>query len=70
MTVTGSGFAPGVNMTVFHFGKVAASSVECATSSECTVVSPPGIAGAVNVRATVAGSTSNKNEPADLFTYS
>ena len=55
---------------MFHFGKAAATSVECATSTECTAVSPPEGAGEVNVRATVAGQTSSKSDPGDVFTYS
>ena len=45
VTITGSGFALGSSGTVFHFGKAAATSVECTTSSECTAVAPPEVAG-------------------------
>jgi hypothetical protein len=70
VTITGSGFEPGSSGTTFVFGKAAATSVECSSSSTCTVISPPSIkskVGVVQVRATVKG----KKSPAktDDFTY-
>ena len=70
VTITGSGFALGTSGTAFHFGTAAASSVDCTTSSKCTVVTPPGTAGPVNVRATAARSTSKRSEPGNVYTYS
>ena len=69
LTVSGSGFALG-DATVFTFGKGIAGAVECATSSECTMLVPPAAKpGAVNVRATVANKSSPRNPPGDRFTY-
>jgi hypothetical protein len=70
VTITGSGFEPGTSATTFVFGKAAATSVECSSSTTCTAVSPPAVkgkAGVVQVRATVNG----KKSPAktDDFTY-
>ncbi len=71
VTITGSGFAPGSSGTAFVFGRAGASSVSCSSSSACTVLSPPAAkAGAVDVRATVAGKKSVKVRSADAFTYS
>jgi hypothetical protein len=61
VTVTGSGFEPGSAGTTFVFGKGAATSVECSSSTTCTMLSPPankGKAGVVQVRATVNGKIS------------
>jgi hypothetical protein len=69
VTVTGSGFETGSKATVFHFGTAKASSVSCASSSECTVVSPANPAGQVHVTATV-NSVISSETAADLFTYS
>jgi IPT/TIG domain len=69
-TVSGNGFAVGAGATVFTFGKGIATSVDCTTSSMCTMLAPAAAkAGAVNVRAKVNGKTSKKNPPADQFTY-
>lgn len=70
VTVSGSGFEPGSSGTTFVFGKAAVTSVECSSSTTCTVISPPSIkgkVGVVQVRATVKG----KKSPAkmDDFTY-
>ncbi|MDQ6811343.1 MAG: IPT/TIG domain-containing protein, partial [Actinomycetota bacterium] len=70
VTVTGSGFALGSTGTLFKFGKVKAKSVECASSTSCTMITPAEAPGAVNVTATVAKVTSPVNEPGDHFTYS
>jgi IPT/TIG domain-containing protein len=40
MVVTGSGFALGTNATAFSFGGPLSTSVECASTSTCTVVTP------------------------------
>jgi hypothetical protein len=70
VTVSGSGFEPGSSGTTFVFGKAAVTSVECSSSTTCTVISPPSIkgkVGVVQVRAIVKG----KKSPAktDDFTY-
>ncbi len=68
LTVTGSGFAVGTS-TIFKFGKHPGTGVTCASTTECTVVSPPAsVPGTVDVRATVAKKTSGTGA-ADRFTY-
>ncbi len=69
VTVTGNGFAPGSGETVFEFGKGIALAVDCASTTECTMLSPASAKiGAVDVRATVNGKTGKKN-PLAQFTY-
>jgi alpha-tubulin suppressor-like RCC1 family protein len=69
VTVTGSGFVAGGTATTFKFGKGKATAVVCASSTSCTMKAPAGVAGAVDVRATVNKATSPVNAPADTFTY-
>ena len=69
VTVIGAGFGPGKTGTVLKFGTTAGTSVNCATSTECTVVSPAHAAGRVDVKATVSKLTSAKSA-GDAFTYS
>ncbi len=73
VTVTGTGFAPGSTATTFLFGKGAATAVQCASFSECTMVSPAHKAGTVDVKATVmgAGDTHDSSAlgPADRFLF-
>src|SRR5262249_14350050 len=40
VTVTGTGFLPGVGQTQFLFGKAPATSVVCASLNECTMTTP------------------------------
>ena len=69
VTVTGSGFGLGTTATALKFGKTPGTSVNCASSTTCTVLAPAAVkAGTVDVRATVSGKTSKK-APADHFTY-
>ena len=69
VTVTGSGFALGA-ATTFTFGKEHAASVNCASTSSCTMTTPSAAkAATVDVRATVGNKTSKKNAPADQYTY-
>jgi len=70
VTITGSGFAPGVGTTTFEFGHNDGTSVQCSSTTECTVVSPAGSVGTVDVRAGVGAAESKKNPPADQYTYS
>jgi hypothetical protein len=70
VTVTGSGFALGTTATTFKFGTVLAMSVDCISTTSCTVVAPAHKAGTVDLKATVATSSSKANPPADQFTYS
>jgi hypothetical protein len=69
LTVTGSGFALGAG-TTFSFGKAMATSVNCSSSTQCTLLTPAAAsAGTVDVRAHSGGKTSKKSPPADQFTY-
>jgi hypothetical protein len=69
ITVTGDGLAPGTKGTVFKFGTARATSVNCTSTTECTVVAPAHAAGTVDVLATANKETSLK-EAADKYTYS
>ena len=69
MTISGTGFALGTTATSFQFGKTKATSVNCTSTTECTVVSPAHEAGIVDVHAVVNKVASPKNAPADQFTY-
>jgi alpha-tubulin suppressor-like RCC1 family protein len=69
VTITGSGFALG-GAAVFKFGKSVAGSVECASTSTCTMVTTSAKkAGVVEVKATVGKSSTKKNPLTDQFTY-
>jgi hypothetical protein len=70
VTVTGTGFIPGSAGTAFNFGTTKATSVNCASSVECTMIAPAHAAGVVDVKAVVSKVPSPKNTPADQFTYS
>jgi PKD domain/IPT/TIG domain len=69
VAVTGTGFGPGTSATTFRFGATPAATVNCASSTSCTVTAPTHKAGIVDVKATVGGQSSKKNAPADQFTY-
>ena len=68
VTVTGTGFVLGSTGTTFKFGTGKATSVSCSSSTTCTMLSPAGAAGTVNVVATVNKVKSPVN-PGDQFTY-
>jgi hypothetical protein len=69
VTITGSGFALGA-ATTFKFASSVAASVNCVSSSSCTVIVPSRAkTGAVDVKATVGALKSPKSSPADHFTY-
>jgi hypothetical protein len=68
VTVTGSGFALGSG-TIFKFGTAKATSVNCTSSTQCTVLAPPHAAATVDVKATVATIASAK-AAGDQYTYS
>jgi IPT/TIG domain/Regulator of chromosome condensation (RCC1) repeat len=53
VTVTGAGFVAGTTGTKFSFGTTHSASVNCASSTECTVVAPPHEAGTVEITAMV-----------------
>ncbi len=71
VTVTGAGFAPGAGTTAFEFGKVAATGVECASTTQCTMSTPAAAkAGTVDVRASIVGGKGkSKKSAADRYTY-
>jgi alpha-tubulin suppressor-like RCC1 family protein len=69
VTITGTGFAVGNTATVLRFGTKKGTSVNCTSSTACTVVSPAHESGKVDVKATVNIVSSPKNAPADQFTY-
>ena len=69
VTITGSGFGLGKTATKVKFGTTASKSVNCTSTTECTVVAPAHAVGIVDVRATVNKMTSAK-AVADQFTYS
>jgi hypothetical protein len=68
VTVTGTGFEAGKSGTAFKFGKAMGTSVNCSSKATCTVTSPAGANGPVNVIAIVAGKKSSKTIT-DQFTY-
>jgi hypothetical protein len=75
VTIKGSGFAVGSSMGVL-FEKVPGTSVNCSSTTECTVTSPPAskkikptTGGGVNVIAVVGKAKSKKTAPADEFIY-
>jgi alpha-tubulin suppressor-like RCC1 family protein len=68
VTVTGAGFALGTTATTFKFGTRKATSVNCTSTTTCTIISPAHPAGTVHVKATV-NKMSSANSPADQFTY-
>lgn len=70
VTIKGSGFVTGTSRTAFSFGGRRATSVSCASTSECTLVTPAHAAGTIDVRAIVSKLGSPRNRPGDQFTYS
>jgi alpha-tubulin suppressor-like RCC1 family protein len=69
VTISGAGFAVGVNLTSFKFGMSKATSISCASTSECKAVVPAHAAGVVDVVASANKAMSAVNAPADRFTY-
>jgi hypothetical protein len=69
VTVSGTGFALGETATILKFGSAKATSVNCTTTTTCTVVTPPHEAGTVDVKATV-NKVSSPKAPADRFKFS
>jgi hypothetical protein len=67
--VTGTGFVPGEGSTSFKFGRAYATYVECASSSECTMITPAATRdGTIGVRAK-SGRSSSAPSSADDYTY-
>ncbi len=69
VTVSGDGFALGSTATTFKFGATKAKSVDCSSSTTCTVVAPAHEAATVDVRATVNKEISAPAAPGDQFSY-
>ncbi len=69
VTITGAGFAVGVNTTAFKFKSKLATEVNCASETSCTAVTPEYKAGTVDVVAEVGKLKSAANPPGDRFTY-
>jgi len=69
VTVSGSGFGLGTTATIIKFGTTKATSVNCTSTTACTVVSPAHPIGTVDVKASVNKMASVKTPPSDQFTY-
>ena len=69
VTVTGTGFGLGSEATLIKFGSTEATTVNCTSSTSCTVVVPSHGAGTVEVKATVSGQSSTKAVPGDDYAY-
>jgi len=69
VTVTGTRFWEGTTGTSFKFGTTNAKSVNCPSTTECTVVAPAHAVGTVDIEVTVSKLTSAANPPGDQFTY-
>jgi hypothetical protein len=67
VSVTGTGFALGSG-TLFKFGATKAASVNCTSTTKCTVLAPPHAAATVDVKATVNAIASPKSA-GDQYTY-
>ena len=68
VTVTGSGFSVGSTGTSFKFATRKASTVNCVSSTSCTLITPAGVPGTVDVTALV-NKTTSLTSPSDQFTY-
>ncbi|HTB70222.1 MAG TPA: IPT/TIG domain-containing protein [Solirubrobacteraceae bacterium] len=70
ITVSGSGFIEGAERTRFRIGMEFARGVACSSTSTCTMLTPASVrAGAFDVLAKVATTSSAPNPPADQFRY-
>lgn len=69
VTVSGTGFVPGEGGTTFKFGSGQAAFVECVSTTECTMIAPPGAhKGVVDVRAK-SNKKNSKKVLADHYSY-
>ncbi|MGD0454090.1 MAG: IPT/TIG domain-containing protein [Solirubrobacteraceae bacterium] len=68
VSVTGTGFAVGTTATHLSFGGARGSSVNCTTTTECTVITPPHEAGTVHVTA-IVNDIHSPQAAAAQFTY-
>jgi IPT/TIG domain len=70
LSITGSGFDPGIANTNFKFGKSLASAVECASTTNCTIQAPSVTKPAtVDIIAAVGKTKSKKDPPVDQYRY-
>lgn len=69
VTIAGTGFGSSGIQTAFAFGSAPAANVECDSTTQCTVVSPPHHAGVVRVSAYVDGIASRGHPRFDRLTY-
>jgi hypothetical protein len=67
--VTGTGFGLGTEATLFKFGAIEATTVNCTSITACIVDVPSAAAATVDVKATVSGMSSLKSVPADQYKY-
>ena len=67
VTITGSNFITTTGAMTVTFGATGASTVACASATQCVATSPPG-SGSIDVRVANAFGSSAA-VPADLFTY-
>jgi hypothetical protein len=69
VTIHGSGFIPGTSGTAFKFGKGKVTTLECISTTSCTVLTPAAkTAGTVDVTVTSAKAKGTVN-PGDQFKY-
>ncbi|MGO9319697.1 MAG: IPT/TIG domain-containing protein [Solirubrobacteraceae bacterium] len=69
VSVTGTGFAVGTAATDLKFGGAPGTSVNCTTTTECTVISPPHQAVATVHVTAIVDSIRSPQAPAAQFTY-
>jgi hypothetical protein len=67
ITIQGSGFTVGTEMKIY-FGQTPGRSVDCPSTTECAVTSPPHKVGKVRTRV-VVGTTMSRAEKSDLFAF-
>jgi IPT/TIG domain len=70
-TLTGTGFAPGKTSTHVEFGNVPATSVECTSSTTCTVVTPAHRRGTAKLKLVVETNQTTHfgASPAETFSF-
>ena len=68
VTISGTGFAPGIATTTFKFGSKLATEVSCSSYTTCTSLTPANKVGTVAVVAEVGKAKSAAN-PLAQFTY-
>jgi len=69
VTITGTNFMVGRDLTQFYFGTKEATNVNCKSTTECTAITPFSVGGNVTVKAVLAGNGSQGNDNSDTFTF-